>query len=176
MTMNAEKLDSSKVSIVELPPFRVASCTGFGQGPENIAWQGLFDWMKASGIALNAGRYFGFNNPNPMPGNPIYGYEQWLVLEDERTRALPAGGSVVLKDFAGGLFAVTRHRGSPELLPRTWGSLMLWVESSAYDRSGRQWLEECLSPLVLEPSPSASPGAAPAWDDMVFDIYMPVDR
>ncbi len=172
MMMNAEKLDPSKVSIVELPPFRVASCTGFGQGPEGIAWQGLLDWMRASGLAPSAGRYFGFNNPNPMPGNPNYGYEQWLVLEDEKMRALSASGAVVLKDFAGGLFAVTRHRGSPEFLPRTWSSLMLWAESSSYKRSGRQWLEECLNPHILE----APTNAPESFGDMVFDIYMPVDR
>ncbi len=172
MTMNAEKLDPSRVSIVELPPFRVASCTGFGQGPEDIAWQGLLDWMRAAGLSPRAGRFFGFNNPNPMPGNPNYGYEQWLVLEDEKMRALNAGGNVVIKDFAGGLFAVTRHRGSLELLPRTWGSLMLWAESSAYERSSRQWMEECLSPLILD----APANATQSFEDMVFDIYMPVDR
>lgn len=167
--MDTKALDSTKVWLVELPPCRVASCCGFGQGPEGIAWRGLFAWMRREGLAVADGRFFGFNNPNPTPGNPNYGYEQWLLLDDEKKRGAEAGEGVEFKDFAGGLYAVTRHRGSPERLPYTWGSLLLWVEGSKYRRSERQWLEDCLRPDI-----SAMP--EPRWDEMAFDIYMAIER
>jgi DNA gyrase inhibitor GyrI len=165
-----KKVDPSKVSIVELPACKVASCTGFGAGPEDLAWKGLFAWMKKAGIAVEEGRFFGFNNPNPTPGNPNYGYEQWLLLDEPKKREARAEEGVEFKDFPGGLFAVTRHRGSPERLPQTWGALLFWAESSKYRRSERQWLEECLTPGLLLKR------GLPHWQDFAFDVYMAIER
>jgi DNA gyrase inhibitor GyrI len=167
--MEVRILDPAKVRIVELPPCKVASFTGFGAGPENIAWKALFAWMKEHGLKVEDGRFLGFNNPTPTPGNPNYGYEQWLLLDDGAKRAAPASGGVEIKDYPGGLYAVTRHRGRPELLPGTWTALRLWVESSHFRPSERQWLEECLNPgLLLK--------RLPPWGEFAFDIYMAVER
>ncbi len=158
----------AEVRIVELPPLRVASCLGFGPGPEGLAWAGLLEWMRAAGIPVAGSRFLGFNNPSPTPGNPNYGYEQWLVLEGDLRDAAP-GGKVGIKDFAGGLYAVARHEGQPMGLPATWSSLALWAEASPYRRGSHQWLEEFLNPEILDVA------GEPEWERSRIDIYLPIE-
>ncbi|NNK92581.1 MAG: MerR family transcriptional regulator, partial [Acidimicrobiia bacterium] len=67
------------VRIVELEAMRVAAALGFGPEPESEAWGKLMTWARATNHLDGTQRYFGFNNPNPMPGSPNYGYEQWMT-------------------------------------------------------------------------------------------------
>jgi DNA gyrase inhibitor GyrI len=168
--MNEGSFYPALVRIQELPAFRVASSQAFGKSPEDLAWKGLLSWMDERGLDMEGSRFFGFNNPSPVPGSPQYGYEQWLALDDARKLEAAPGSGIEIKDFAGGLFAVYRHEGSPERLPQSWGGLLSWVESSAYRRSSRQWLEECLTPAVMRAK------GAPRMEDFAFDLYMAVDR
>ncbi len=94
------------VRIVTLKPMRVAAALGFGEQPELLAWDKILSWAKPLGLLddLKAVRFFGFNNPDPSPGSPNYGYEQWIVVGPD----VKAEGDIKIKDFSGGLYAVTR--------------------------------------------------------------------
>jgi AraC family transcriptional regulator len=86
-------------------------------------------------------RIFGFNNPDPSPGSPNYGYEFWIVIGPE----VEAEGEVKIKEIPGGLYAVTRCevRGDAyEIIPGTWKRLAEWCEDSKYRCAFHQWLEE----------------------------------
>jgi len=145
-----------EVRIVHLEPLHVASVLGFGPNPEEIAWEKLLTWMKAQGLKGDAGRYFGFNNPSPAPGSPNYGYEQWFTVGP----GVQPEGDITIKDFGGGLYAVTRCK-LPQITA-TWNRLSAWREDSPYKAAHHQWLEESLSP------------AGTPFDDVVMDIYLPI--
>ena len=79
------KMSEIEVRIIKLDPMRVASIWGFGEQPENIAFQKLEPWATSRGIRNNPDehRIFGFNNPDPHPGSPNYGYEIWVEVDAE---------------------------------------------------------------------------------------------
>jgi DNA gyrase inhibitor GyrI len=135
-----------KVNIVKLEPMRVASVLSFGREPENEAWAKLIAWAKPKGLLDDREhhRIFGFNNPDPAPGSPNYGYEFWIAVGPDAQLE----GEVEIKDFAGGLYAVARCevQGKPyETIPAAWKKLVLWRENSPYKGAGHQWLEEHVS-------------------------------
>ncbi len=162
------------VRIVRLEPFRAAKALGFGGSPEVLAWEKLMSWAQAQGLLedLSARRFFGFNNPNPAPGSPNYGYEQWITLPQA-----PEAGSqpdrapgIEMVDFPGGLYAVARCQGVEAIFP-TWQALVSWVEDSPYKMGERECLEECLTPRILLPD-----SGEPDFSQMVFDLYEPLDE
>jgi hypothetical protein len=71
------------VQIVRLEPTRVAAALGYGASPEMEAWGKLLAWAESQGLLaeIHKHRFFGFNNPNPSPGSPNYGYEQWMTVD-----------------------------------------------------------------------------------------------
>lgn len=148
-----------EVRIVKLDPQRVASAYGFGASPEGIA----FELIKAFAVEkhlLKDGKLpntFGFNQPDPSPGSPNYGYEVWLPVSDD----IQAEGDICIKDFPGGLYAVTRMKGLQNI-GEVWKQLALWRESSKFKLGNHQWLEHLLSP-------PDSP-----LDAYVFDLYLPI--
>ena len=75
-------MSTTDVQIVRLEPMRVASTYGFGEHPEDQAWQILAEWAKPKGLLddIDAHPIFGFNNPYPTPDNPKYGYEFWIKV------------------------------------------------------------------------------------------------
>jgi DNA gyrase inhibitor GyrI len=150
-------MDEIDVRIVRLPRLRVASAHGFGPSPEEVAWDKLMTWAREKRLLDRKDvRFFGFNNPNPSPGSPNYGYEQWMTIEAD----IEASGDIKIKDFEGGLYAVTRCK-----LPsigENWQALARWCDTSPYEHAHHQWLEEGLSPY---PTP---------FEDVVMDIYLPI--
>jgi DNA gyrase inhibitor GyrI len=147
-----------QVRIVNLEPVRVASAYGFGEQPEYIAWDKLLDWAKRQGFEdLGKHRFFGFNNPNPSPGSPNYGYEQWMTVGPE----VEGDDEIEIKDFQGGLYAVTRSEGLQNI-SENWQKLVVWREDSKYKEAHHQWLGECFTPL------------AERLEDFVFDLYAPI--
>jgi len=146
------------VRIVNLAPMRVASFLGFGETPENDAWNKLRDWAEPQGL-LNApgSRNFGFNNPDPSPGSPNYGYEIWLTLPPD----VEAPANMTIKDVPGGLYAVARFQDLAKI-GQTWQRLVAWREESNYQAAHHQWLEELLTPAERPP------------EEYVFDIYLPI--
>jgi len=147
------------VRIVELKPMRVASVYGFGESPESIAWAKLVAWAKPRGLLddRKQHRIFGFNNPNPAPGSPNYGYEFWIVVGPD----VEPEEAVRIHEFLGGLYAVTRCKGV-ENITDTWKRLVRWLADSPYKHAGHQWLEEHLHAVD-----------APQ-DEFILDLYAPI--
>ena len=152
-------MNQLEVRIVRLEPMRVASAHGFGSQPETIAWSKILAFAKSKGILdnLSAHRFFGFNNPNPSPGSPNYGYEQWMTVGPDVTPE----GDIRIQDFAGGLYVVTRCK-----LPNigaAWRQLVEWCEDSEYTWIMTiQWLEDSITPIDTP------------FEDVVMDLYLPI--
>lgn len=151
------KLD---VRIVKLEPMRVASAYGFGSAPEGLAHEKMQTFLKAKGLLDGYGtkyRHFGFNNPNPAPGSPNYGYEIWTEIGSD----VQPEGDIRIVNFPGGLYAVTRFENL-ENIGRVWGELAQWREGSKYREAQHQWLENLLNPLETD------------FAKYVFDLYLPI--
>jgi AraC family transcriptional regulator len=158
MKSEVSSMNEFDVRIVKLEPMRVASALGFGATPESDAWNMLRDWAEPLGLLDAPGsRSFGFNNPDPSPGNPNYGYELWLTVTPD---VVPAG-DIKIKDVLGGLYAVSRFQDLANI-GRMWQRLVAWREESNYKAAHHQWLEELLTPAERPP------------EEYVFDIYLPI--
>lgn len=130
------------VNIEQIPPLRVASVLGRGPQPEDAAWRELDAWAGPRGLLgdLTAHPIYGFNNPSPTAGNPEYGYELWIAVEPGTS----SGPEVVLKDFAGGLYAVGKWYWTDtpdEDIPAAWSRMNAWLADSPYRMGEHQWLE-----------------------------------
>jgi DNA gyrase inhibitor GyrI len=138
---------------------RVASVHGFGESPEPVAWEKLIAWAKPKGYLddLAKHRLFGFNNPNPSPDNPNYGYELWMVLGEGAEEE----DEVEIREFPGGLYAVTRCKGVGNIFA-TWQRFAQWCKASQYQGASHQWLEESFNTIDTPP------------EEMVFDLYLPI--
>jgi DNA gyrase inhibitor GyrI len=151
-----------EVRIVDLPPMRVVSALGYGKEPELQAWGLIESFARTHEIDLWSGahRFFGFNNPNPSPGSPDYGYEQWMTLEEGIEPEAP----LEVKAIPGGKYAVTTCEGLQNIT-ETWREFVRWFEDSGY-RWGPN-CEECLEELK---TPLGSP-----IEEWVFDLYLPIE-
>lgn len=149
------------VRIVKLEPIRVASVYGFGDSPERLAWEKLVAWAGPKGLlgGDESPGIFGFNNPNPSPGSPNYGYEFWIEVDSD----MEPEGDVRIQDFRGGLYAVTRCKGV-ETITATWKQLVAWLVDSKYKHAGHQWLEKHIGPADVPVSEA----------ELVLDLYAPI--
>ena len=148
-----------EVRIVQLEPMRVASALGFGTSPEPEAWSKILAFAAAKGIDTEEARFFGFNNPNPSPGSPNYGYEQWITVGPE----VEAEGEITIKEIPARRYAVAHCEGL-STIGEVWRQLVLWFEDSAY-RKPSHWCE-CLEELL---TPPGTP-----YEEYVFDLYLPI--
>jgi DNA gyrase inhibitor GyrI len=146
-----------EVRIVTLEPMRCAGASGFGPEPEGKAWDTLLKWAEPIGLLSKPHRFFGYNNPDPSPGSPNYGYDQWITVD----AAIQPAEPIKIMEFPGGLYAVARCLGVQNI-PVTWKQLVVWCEDSPYRTAQHQWLEECLTPPDTE------------MDKLEFDLYLPI--
>ncbi len=152
-----------EVTLTHLPSLRVASVHGFGAEPEMQAWEKLVSWAKPKGYMdeLPRHRIFGFNNPDPSPISPNYGYEFWMAVGPEEQPE----GEVSIKSFEGGLYAMLPcpvPKGNFDAIGQGWKKLIHWRENNPYEYDhSRQWLEEHF--------PAADPSL-----EFVLHLYMPV--
>jgi len=148
-----------QVRIVRLEPMRVASAHAYSASPEHDAWEVLMAWARPKGFTddLERHRIFGFNNPDPSPGSPNYGYEFWMMVGPE----VEAESKIEIKTFSGGLYAVTRCKGIPNITT-TWKQLVTWSEDSKYRHGQHQWLEEHLGDVDA------------SEEELLLDLYMPM--
>jgi len=133
------------VRIVKLPPMRVACVNGFGEGPEGMAFDKMKAWAEAHNLLGKPYRLFGYNNPDPSPGSPNYGYDVWITVDE----SVQADGEARIIEFPGGLYAVARVEVTlpGEQIGATWQKLVKWREASKYRHGKHQWLEEHIGPL-----------------------------
>ena len=154
----------SEVRIVELEPMRFASFYGFGKEPEGIAWTKMEAWAKPRGMwqKLDEHPVFGFNNPDPSPGSPNYGYEVWLRVGPE----VEPEDEMRIVEFNGGLYAVMRcpvPKGNYEVIGRDWKELVAWRENSKYHCGYHQWMEKS----VYNDDPAI---------EFILDLYLPLAK
>ena len=104
---------------------------------------------------------FGYNNPDPSPGSPNYGYDVWITVDE----TVQPEGEVRIIAFSGGLYAVTRVevKNPGEDIPRTWQKLVAWMEQSNYRHGNHQWLEESPNPVTTADAPA-----------FTLDLYLPI--
>ncbi|MCL2123722.1 MAG: effector binding domain-containing protein [Desulfovibrionaceae bacterium] len=132
------KLDN--VRIVRLPAMTVAACRAESETPERDCSKVFVPFVLEHNLHKRSGyRNFGFNNPSPSAGNPVYGYELWVTIPDEFDVPAP----LEKKQFSGGLYASISTRMSE--IGERWRQLYQWCEKSdKYDVDfSSQWLEEC---------------------------------
>lgn len=151
-----------EVKIVRLEPMSVASFHTFGPSPEEAAWAKLEAWAKPRGFLDHPDhRIFGFNNPNPSHASPNYGYEFIIQVES----GYDPGEGVPVKDFGGGLYAVSRLgdiEDPGKEISAGWERLYLWVEDSKYEAGKHQWLEEHIT--------------APGILGWTLDLFFPLEN
>ena len=138
VSMSGERL--SNVRIVKLPAMTVASYRAVSTTPEDDCSKVFNDFVLSNNLHKQSGyRYFGFNNPSPSGGNPVYGYEMWVTISDDFTVPEP----LIKKQFNGGLYASISTQMNE--IGERWQLLYNWCKNSAkYDVDfSMQWLEEC---------------------------------
>ena len=118
----------SQVSIVDLPPMRVACFRALSRTPEDDAVKVLRQWAAGAGLRETP-RSFGFDVPvSPEQAEAgLRGYELWYAVPAHVAAAPP----VAIRDFPGGHYAAMTVRDpftDPfAYIPAGWGALYEWV-------------------------------------------------
>jgi DNA gyrase inhibitor GyrI len=154
-------MNELSVRIVSLDTMRVATAYGFGENPEDLAWQALNTWAEPKGLLDDpeAHPIFGLNNPYPRPGSPKYGYEFWVKVDPE----VEPDGCIRIAEFFGGQYAVMRCdvKGHLEKIPEAWQKLASWCKENQHPLGHHPALERFLT----------SPGDLKS---LVMDLYCPI--
>ena len=152
------------VKIIRLDPMRVACAHVIGEDPEHDASMKLRGWAEPKGLLNDLEKHpvFGFNNPNPTEEQKEYGYEMWIRVDQD----VESEREITVKDFPGGLFAVTTFKlvNDPNgNMPEVWMKLYEWVKASEYSWAKTQELEK---PHDLSSSD----------EDLMLDLYLPIEE
>jgi len=151
----------TEVHIVQLRAMRVASAYGFGEQPEQLAWQQLSAWARPRGLLNDPGVHplYGFNNPYPTPDSPRYGYEFWIKVGAECEPA----DKIRIVEFMGGSYATMRCEiaGHPESIPEGWQILARWCQEHGHKIGKHTALEEFI-------------GTPDYLDSLVLILYCPI--
>lgn len=152
------------VRILRLEPMRVASVRAISETPERDGWAKMRAWAEPKGLLNNPEKHpvFGFNNPNPSPGRKEYGYEIWIRVDPDTE----AEDDIEVKDFPGGLYAVTTCKviGDPlGTVPEIWMKLWEWAQSGKYKRRETHELEKAQNPEASE-------------EDVSLELHLPIEE
>jgi DNA-binding transcriptional ArsR family regulator/DNA gyrase inhibitor GyrI len=169
-TKEVVTMEEFKVELVELEPMHIASVRAVSTTPEHDAWEKMRTWAEPRGLLEDIKKHpvFGFNSPDPAPGQKEYGYEFWIQVEP----GTEPEGEVQIKEFEGGLYAVTTCNLQEELESdffkeegylESWKKIVDWVESSEYEFGDHQCLEKAHEPGVSD-------------EELVLDIYCPIKK
>lgn len=129
------------VRIVLLPPCTVAAYQFVGDDPEEKVGKVMDTFVRSSKLyeIKPDSRLFGFNNPEPKPGDDFHGYEDWVTIPDDMEVPKP----LVKKHFDGGLYAAYTIQ-FPDFFE--WKFLKEWVQKNQkYQEDYRDYLEEHLN-------------------------------
>ena len=158
----------NEIRIVNLPKMTFACYRAESETPEDDCTSVMGKFIGENSIQEKEGfRHFGFNNPNPTEGNPVYGYEMWAVV--------PSGFDVPpplwKKNFNGGLFASLTCTLAN--IGERWGELYSWVtESQKYDLDYNEGKDRIGLEENINYSAFNSPETGPA--EMQLDLLMPI--
>jgi AraC-like DNA-binding protein/DNA gyrase inhibitor GyrI len=146
-----------------LEPIKVAFYTAYSRTPENDAFAVLREWAGRNGLLHGDVKYrlFGFDTPDSMPGDEIYGYEVWMTIDNEFEFS---DEKVKSKSYEGGAYAVTSAYITD--IEAAWNRFREWLKISQYGLGTHQYLEEHLPFGAWE-------GNQPQGEYKV-DLYMPV--
>ena len=164
------RMKEFQVRIVNLEPMHVASVRAISTTPERDAWEKMRSWAEPQGLLEDIDKHpvFGFNSPDPSPGQKEYGYEFWIRVEP----GTESSGDVKIKKFPGGLYAVTTCKLKEELESEffrkegyleSWKNIVDWVKSSKYEFGKHQCLEKAHEPGATE-------------DELILDLYCPIEE
>ncbi len=138
ITMPVNQLNN--VRIVKLPSMTVASYRAESTTPEDDCSKVFNKFVLENNLHERSDfRFFGFNNPSPSDGDPVYGYEMWVTIPDGFDVPEP----LEKKQFNGGLYAsISTHMNE---IGERWRLLYNWCKNNEkYDVNfSIQWLEEC---------------------------------
>ena len=138
ITMSTKEL--SNVRIVKVPAMTIASYRAESATPENDCSKVFNKFVLENNLHKRDGfRFFGFNNPSPSEGNPVYGYEMWVTVPSDFSVPEP----LLKKQFDGGLYASISTQMNE--IGERWKLLYDWCKNNdKYDVDlSFQWLEEC---------------------------------
>lgn len=164
------KMKKFEVRIVKLEPMHVASVRAISTTPERDAWEKMRSWAEPRGLLEDIDKHpvFGFNSPDPSPGQKEYGYEFWIRVGPDTQPA----GDFKIKKFQGGLYAVTTCKLKEELESEffkkegyleSWKNIVDWVKSSEYKLGKHQCLEKAHEPGASE-------------EGLILDLYCPIEK
>ena len=125
------------IKIIKMEEMRVASFHAMGESPEIMAIEKMQAWARPKGL-VDGGKYnvFGFDNPLPEPGKKEYGYEVWVVLDDE---SIPVD-DVEVKQIPATKYAKLYSEGFDNI-GSNWRKLADWVKNSDHEHACGQCLE-----------------------------------
>ena len=138
ISMSKENL--SNVRIVKLPAMTVAAYRAESAVPEADCSKVFNKFVLENSLHKRDGyRFFGFNDPSPSDGTPVYGYEMWVTIPEEFDVPEP----LIKKKFDGGLYASISTQMNE--IGERWRLLYDWCEdNNEYDTDfSFRWLEEC---------------------------------
>jgi AraC family transcriptional regulator len=158
-------MENEEIRIVRLEAERVACVHAFGTDPESEAWENLVAWAKPKGLLdkPEIHQIYGYNNPNPSPGSPNYGYEFCITVGPE----VEGDDEVEIKTMIPGLYAVLRWDGQGDpyvTIPETWERLFVWRENSRYTSGGHHCYEQRLE---------ATGGSSV---EFLLDLFLPISE
>ncbi len=145
MSENSSYSKIGNVRIVSLPKMIFACYRAESATPENDCGAVVNKLILENSLHEKYGfRHFGFNNPSPQEGSPIYGYEMWIAVPEDFVVPEP----FYRKEFSGGLFASVTTQMT--IIGERWRQLSDWVmNNQKYEMdwnpdADRICLEECI--------------------------------
>ena len=127
------------VRIVRLPAMTVASYCAVSATPEKDCAKVFDKLVLENNLHKRSGfRSFGFDNPSPTEGSPVYGYETWVTIPEDFDVPAP----FVKKEFASGLYASISAQLNE--ISERWEALYKWsMQNDKYEGDfNALWLEE----------------------------------
>jgi DNA-binding transcriptional MerR regulator len=133
--------DLLNVRIVKLPRMLFACHRAESETPEIDCSKVTNKFILENNLHQKTGfRHFGFNNPDPTEGKPIYGYEMQFVIPDDLEVPKP----LYKKEYEGGLFAALATKMT--IIGEQWKTLYDWtINNPKYEIDwSRNYFEECI--------------------------------